>query len=90
MLMIGLFYFVASETSRKIAERWTRTSPSSRRASENSPLRGPAEARLDAKKPIADGIYRTRGPLGREFFCRGLAFVIGDDCLDSFVGRRRR
>ncbi|QIN78862.1 hypothetical protein GBA65_10385 [Rubrobacter marinus] len=44
------------------------------------------QARLDAKKPIADGIYRTRFPWDE--FLQGLAFVIPDaTALDSFVGQ---
>jgi type IV pilus assembly protein PilN len=44
------------------------------------------QARLDAKKPIADGIFRTRFPW--DDFVRGLAFVIPEaTALDVFVGQ---
>lgn len=43
------------------------------------------QARLDAKKPIADGIYRTRFPWDE--FLQGLAFVIPEKtALDTFTG----
>ncbi len=44
------------------------------------------QARLDAKKPIADGIYRTR--FAWDEFLRGLSFVIPESTsLDVFVGQ---
>ena len=44
------------------------------------------QARLDAKKPIADGIFRTRFPW--DDFVRGLAFVIPEaTALDVFTGQ---
>jgi type IV pilus assembly protein PilN len=44
------------------------------------------QARLDSKKPIADGIYRTRFPWDE--FMQGLAFVIPEStALDSFTGQ---
>ena len=43
------------------------------------------QARLDAKKPIADGIFRTR--FSWDEFVRGLAFVIPEaTALDVFTG----
>ncbi len=43
------------------------------------------QARLDAKKPIADGIFRTR--FSWDEFLRGLAFVIPEaTALDVFTG----
>jgi type IV pilus assembly protein PilN len=44
------------------------------------------QARLDAKKPIADGIFRTRFPW--DDFVRGLAFVTPNaTALDVFAGQ---
>ncbi len=44
------------------------------------------QARLDAKKPIADGIFRTRFPWDE--FVRGLAFVTPNaTALDVFTGQ---
>ena len=44
------------------------------------------QARLDAKKPIADGIFRTRFPW--DDFVRGLAFVTPNaTALDVFTGQ---
>jgi type IV pilus assembly protein PilN len=44
------------------------------------------QARLDAKKPIADGIFRTRFPW--DDFVRGLAFVMPNaTALDVFTGQ---
>ena len=44
------------------------------------------QARLDAKKPIADGIFRTRFPWDE--FLRGLSFVIPEStALDSLVAQ---
>ena len=42
------------------------------------------QARLDAKKPVADGIFRTRFPWDE--FLQGLAFIIPDTtALDTFT-----
>ena len=47
------------------------------------------QARLDAKKPVADGIFRTRFPWDQ--FLQGLAFVIPETTtLDVFVAEASR
>ena len=55
------------------------------RIQELAPFRD-LQARLDAKKPIADGIFRTRFPWDE--FLRGLSFVIPEStALDSLVAQ---
>ncbi len=88
MMMIGLylFYFVrlGSEQDR-IAAVDGDIAQQQARIRELEPY-SDLQARLDAKKPIADGIYRTRFPWDE--FLQGLAFVIPDStALDSFVGQ---
>lgn len=88
MLMIGLYliYFVrlGSEQDR-IAQVDQDIARQQARIQELEPF-SDLQARLDAKKPIADGIFRTRFPWDE--FLRGLAFVIPDStALDSFVGQ---
>lgn len=88
MLMIGLylFYFIRLGNEQdKIAAVDQDIAQQQARIQELSPY-ADLQARLDAKKPIADGIYRTRFPWDE--FLQGLAFVIPDStALDSFVGQ---
>ena len=88
MLMVGLylFYFIRlGNEQEKIAEVDQDIAQQQARIQELAPY-ADLQARLDAKKPIADGIYRTRFPWDE--FLQGLAFVIPDStALDSFVGQ---
>ena len=88
LLMIGLylFYFVRlGNEQNKIAEVDQNIAQQQARIQELTPY-ADLQARLDAKKPIADGIYRTRFPWDE--FLQGLAFVIPEaTALDSFVGQ---
>jgi type IV pilus assembly protein PilN len=88
MLMIGLFLFYyvrLNNEEERIAQLDQNVSRQQARIQELAPF-SELQARLDAKKPIADGIFRTR--FAWDEFLRGLAFVIPDStALDSFVGR---
>lgn len=88
MLMVGLylFYFLRlGNEQEKIAAVDQDISQQQARIQELAPY-SDLQARLDAKKPIADGIYRTRFPWDE--FLQGLAFVIPDaTALESFVGQ---
>lgn len=88
MLMVGLylFYFLRlGNEQEKIAAVDQDISQQQARIRELAPY-SDLQARLDAKKPIGDGIYRTRFPWDE--FLQGLAFVIPDaTALESFVGQ---
>ncbi len=88
MLMIGLFVFYyvrLNNEEDRISQLDQNVSRQEARIQELAPF-SDLQARLDAKKPIADGIFRTR--FAWDEFLRGLAFVIPDStALDSFVGR---
>lgn len=88
MLMVGLylFYFIRLGNEQdKIAAVDQDIAQQQARIQELAPY-SDLQARLDAKKPIADGIYRTRFPWDE--FLQGLAFVIPNStALDSFVGQ---
>ena len=88
MLMVGLylFYFIRLGNEQdKIAAVDQDIAQQQSRIQELAPY-SDLQARLDAKKPIADGIYRTRFPWDE--FLQGLAFVIPNStALDSFVGQ---
>ncbi len=88
MLMIGLylFYFLRlGNEQERIAAVDEDIARQQARIQELEPY-ADLQARLDAKKPIADGIYRTRFPWDE--FLQGLAFVIPEStALDSFVGQ---
>jgi type IV pilus assembly protein PilN len=74
MTGIYLYYLLRLGNVRDdIAELDQQISEQSERVAELAPYRD-LQARLDAKKPIADGIYRTRFPWDE--FLSGLAFVI--------------
>ncbi len=65
-----------AELDRQIAEQ-------NQRLAELAPYRD-LQARLDAKKPVADGIFRTRFPWDE--FLQGLAFIIPETtALDTFT-----
>jgi type IV pilus assembly protein PilN len=88
MLMIGLFLFYyirLNNEEERIAQLDQNVTRQQARIQELAPFRD-LQTRLDAKKPIADGIFRTRFPWDE--FLRGLAFVIPDStALDSLVGQ---
>lgn len=87
LVMIGLylFYYVRlNNEEERIAELDQNITRQQARISELAPFRD-LRARLDAKKPIADGIFRTR--FAWDDFLNGLAYVIPETtALDNFVG----
>jgi type IV pilus assembly protein PilN len=88
MIMIGLYlyYFVRlGNEEEQITQLEQDIARQQARVQELAPFEN-LQARLDAKKPIADGIFRTHFPWDE--FLRGLAFVIPDSTeLDTFVGK---
>ena len=88
MVMIGLylFYFIRiGNEEEQIAQLDQDTARHQARLEELAPYED-LQARLNAKKPIADGIFRTRFPWDE--FLRGLAFVIPETtALDTLVAR---
>ena len=87
VLMVGLYLFnliQLNTAEEEIADLDSQISEQNQRLAELSPFRD-LEARLQAIKPIADGIVRTRFPWDE--FLRGLTFVIPEStALDSFTG----
>jgi type IV pilus assembly protein PilN len=88
LLMIGLYlyYFIQlgneEDQSAQIDQDVARQQA---RIQELAPF-SDLQARLNAKKPIADGIFRTRFPWDE--FLRGLSFVIPENtALDVFSGK---
>ncbi len=88
LVMIGLYLFYAYRLGNeedRIAALDQDIARQQARIGELAPF-SDLQARLDAKKPIADGIYRTRFPWDE--FLQGLAFVIPEStALDSFTGQ---
>jgi Tfp pilus assembly protein PilN len=88
MLMVGLylFYFIRlGNEEDRIAQVDQNITRQQSRIGELAPFKD-LQTRLNAKKPIADGIFRTR--FAWDEFLRGLAFVIPDStALDNFTGR---
>lgn len=88
LVMIGLYllyYIRLGNEEQQIAQVDQEISRQQARIGELAPFRD-LQARLDAKKPIADGIFRTRFPWDE--FLRGLAFVIPETtALDSLVAQ---
>jgi Tfp pilus assembly protein PilN len=86
--MIGLYllYYVHSNNEQdRIAQLDQNIARQQSRIGDLAPFRD-LQARLNAKKPIADGIFRTR--FAWDEFLRGLAFVTPDStALDVFVGK---
>lgn len=87
MAMIGLylFYFIrVGNEEEQITQLDQDIARQQARLDELAPYKD-LQARLDAKKPIADGIFRTRFPWDE--FLNGLAFVIPEaTALDVFTG----
>ncbi len=87
MVMIGLylFYFIRiGNEEEQIAQTDQNVARQQARLEELAPYKD-LQARMDAKKPIADGIFRTR--FAWDEFLNGLAFVIPEaTALDVFTG----
>lgn len=79
-----IYYIRLGNEREQIAELDQNISEQQARIQELEPYRD-LRTRLDAKKPIADGIYRTR--FAWDQFLNGLSFVVPEDTsLDSFTG----
>jgi len=85
VVMAGLYLLYAvrlGNLEEDIADLDNRIVDRQERVAELQPF-GELQASLDAKKPVADGIYRTR--FAWDGFLEGLAFVTPDDTsLESF------
>ena len=88
LVMIGLYlyyYIRLGNEEEQITQLDQDIAREQARIEELAPLRD-LQARLDAKKPIADGIFRTRFPWDE--FLRGLSFVIPEStALDSLLAQ---
>jgi type IV pilus assembly protein PilN len=84
--MVGVYLFFLMRLNgveEEIAELDGQIAQQNQRLAELAPYRD-LQARLDAKKPVADGIFRTRFPWDE--FLQGLAFVIPEStALDTFT-----
>lgn len=87
VLMVGVYLLFSARLSNledEIAGLDEQIAQQNQRLAELAPFRD-LQTRLDAKKPVADGIFRSRF-LWDEFL-EGLSFVTPDNTsLDSFVG----
>jgi type IV pilus assembly protein PilN len=83
--MVGVYLFFLlrlNAVEDEIAELDQQIAEQNQRLAELAPYRE-LQARLDAKKPVADGIFRTRFPWDE--FLQGLAFIIPPTtALDAF------
>ena len=88
LVMIGLYlyyYIRLGNEEEQITQLDQDIAREQARIQELAPFRD-LQARLEAKKPIADGIFRTRFPWDE--FLRGLSFVIPEStALDSLVAQ---
>lgn len=88
LLMIGVYVFYTVRLNNQegqIAQLDQQITEQNARLAELSPFRE-LQARLDAKKPVADGIFRSRFPWDE--FLQGLAFVIpSETALDSLTAQ---
>jgi type IV pilus assembly protein PilN len=84
--MVGVYLFFLlrlNGVEDEIAELDQQIAEQNQRLAELAPYRD-LQARLDAKKPVADGIFRTRFPWDE--FLQGLAFIIPETtALDTFT-----
>jgi type IV pilus assembly protein PilN len=84
--MVGVYFFFLlrlNAVEDEIAELDQQIAEQNGRLAELAPYRD-LQARLDAKKPVADGIFRTRFPWDE--FLQGLAFIIPETtALDTFT-----
>lgn len=88
LVMIGLYlyyYIQLGNEEEQVAQLDQDIAREQARIQELAPYRD-LQARLDAKKPIADGIFRTR--FAWDEFLRGLSFVIPEStALDVFTAQ---
>lgn len=88
LVMVGVYVFYLvrlNNQEEQIAQLDQQITEQNARLAELSPFRD-LQARLDAKKPVADGIFRSR--FAWDEFLQGLAFVIPDStALDTFTGQ---
>lgn len=88
LVMIGVYVFYQvrlNNQEEQIAQLDQQITEQNARLAELSPFRE-LQARLDAKKPVADGIFRSRFPWDE--FLQGLAFVIpSETALDSLTAQ---
>ena len=86
IVMVGVYYFFLlrlNAVEDEVAELDQQIAEQNARLAELAPYRD-LQARLDAKKPVADGIFRTRFPWDE--FLQGLAFIIPETtALDTFT-----
>jgi type IV pilus assembly protein PilN len=84
--MVGVYFFFLlrlNAVEDEIAELDQQIAEQNARLAELAPYRD-LQARLEAKKPVADGIFRTRFPWDE--FLQGLAFIIPETtALDTFT-----
>ena len=84
--MVGVYFLFLMRLNGvedEIAELDQQIAGQNQRLAELAPYRD-LQARLEAKKPVADGIFRTRFPWDQ--FLQGLAFVIPETtALDTFT-----
>jgi type IV pilus assembly protein PilN len=84
--MVGVYLFFLlrlNGVEDEIAELDQQIAEQNQRLAELAPYRD-LQARLDAKKPVADGIFRTR--FAWDEFLQGLAFIIPETtALDTFT-----
>jgi type IV pilus assembly protein PilN len=84
--MVGLYLFFLlrlNAVEDEIAELDRQIAEQNQRLAELAPYRD-LQARLEAKKPVADGIFRSRFPWDE--FLQGLAFIIPETtALDTFT-----
>ncbi len=86
LIMVGIYVFYLvrlNNQEEQIAQLDQQIAEQNARLAELSPFRD-LQARLDAKKPVADGIFRSR--FAWDEFLQGLAFVIPDStALDTLT-----
>jgi type IV pilus assembly protein PilN len=84
--MVGVYFLFLlrlNAVEDEIAQLDGQIAEQNARLAELAPYRD-LQARLDAKKPVADGIFRTRFPWDE--FLQGLAFIIPETtALDTFT-----
>ena len=87
IVMVGVYLFFLARLNAvegEIAELDRQIAEQNGRLAELAPYRD-LQAQLDAKKPVADGIYRSR--FAWDQFLQGLAFVIPEStALDTLTG----
>lgn len=88
MIMVALYLFFlvrVHNEEQQIAQLDQQIAQQNQRLAELAPYKD-LKSRLDAKKPVADGIYRTRFPWDE--FLQGLSFVIPDTtALDTLTAK---